>query len=158
VATALYTGSFDPPHLGHLDVIEQAVECFEQVVVGVMTNPRKQSGMFTAADRLGLLSEATRHLATVTTTQFDGLTVDLARMVGADVLVRSAHKEARDEFQMAAINYALRAIPTVVFPAAPATAAVSSSIIRTLTLNGRVDAAQALVPPCVARVLAEIAA
>jgi pantetheine-phosphate adenylyltransferase len=157
VATALYAGSFDPVHLGHVNKIEQAARCFERVVVGVMTNPRKRPGMFTATDRLRLLREATNHLANVTATSFDGLTVDLARMVGADVLVRAAHKEGRSEYQMAAINYEVGAIRTVFFPASPNTVAVSSSIIRTLTLTGRLDAARHLVPPGVGHALTEVA-
>jgi pantetheine-phosphate adenylyltransferase len=158
VATALYAGSFDPVHSGHVDIVERAAGCFEQVAVGVMTNPRKRSGMFSATDRLRLLREATAHLANVTVTSFNGLTVDLARMVGADVLVRGAHKEGRDEYEMAAMNYEAGAIPTVFFAASPATAAVSSSMIRTLTLHGRLDEVRHLVPPGVGLALTEVAA
>jgi pantetheine-phosphate adenylyltransferase len=157
VTTALYAGSFDPVHLGHVDIVEQAARCFERVVVGVMTNPSKRLGMFTPSDRLRLLRDATNHVANVVATSFDGLTVDLARTVGADVLVRAAHKEGRSEWQMAAINFEIAAIPTVLFPASLETVAVSSSIIRSLTLNGRLDAVRHLVPPRVGHALAEVA-
>jgi len=158
VATALYAGSFDPAHLGHVDIIEQAARCFDRVVVGVLVNPQKRAAMFTASDRVGLLRKATEHLPTVTATTFTGLTVDLAQNVGAAVLVRAAHKEARQEYQMAAINRDVGSVPTVFFPASPRTAAISSSVIRTLVLNGHVDAAQELVPLGVAHALAEVAA
>src|SRR5262245_30647831 len=100
VATALYAGSFDPVHLGHVDIVEQAARCFEHVVVGVIANPDKASGMFVTSDRARLVREATRHLSNVTATTFNGLTVELARLVGAAVLVRAAHKESRNEYQM----------------------------------------------------------
>jgi len=158
VATALYAGSFDPAHLGHVDLIEQAARCFDGVVVGVLVNPQKRSAMFTASDRVGLLRQATERLSNVTATTFNGVTVELARSVEATVLVRAVHKEARQEYQMAAINRDVGSIPTVFFPASPRTAAISSSTIRTLVLNGHVDAAQELVPKGVARALAEVVA
>ena len=158
MTTALYAGSFDPTHLGHVDIVEKAAACFEHVVVAVLANPRKPSGMFTATERLHLLHMATEHLANVTTTTFDGLTVDLAREVGAAVLVRAAHKEGRTEYQIAAINHDLAAIPTVFFAPSADTAAISSSIIRTLAVNGRVDATLSLVPPCVGQALSDLAA
>ena len=158
VTTALYAGSFDPAHLGHVDIVEKASACFEHLVVGVLANPRKLSGMFTATERLHLLHLSTEHLTNVTTTTFHGLTVDLARDVGAAVLVRAAHKEGRTEFQMAAVNYDVAAIPTVFFAPSADTAAISSSIIRTFAVNGRVDAALALVPPCVGQALSRLAA
>ena len=52
MTTVLYPGSFDPFHLGHLDVIEQSVALFGEVVVGVMHNPTKPSGMFTLDERV----------------------------------------------------------------------------------------------------------
>ncbi|HEX4820106.1 MAG TPA: pantetheine-phosphate adenylyltransferase [Acidimicrobiales bacterium] len=158
MTTALYAGSFDPVHLGHVDIVEKAAACFEHVVVAVLANPRKPSGMFTATERLHLLRTATEHLANVTTTTFDGLTVDLARQVGAAVLVRAAHKEGRSEYQMAAINQDLAAIPTVFFAPSRDTAAISSSIIRTLAMNGRVDATLSLVPPTVGHALSDLGA
>ena len=120
-------------------------------------NPRKRSAMFTTSDRVRLLRRVTEHLPTVTATTFTGLTVDLAQSVGAAVLVRAAHKEVRQEYQMAAINRDVGSMPTVFFPASPRTAAISSSVIRTLVLNGHVDAAQQLVPLGVAHALAEVA-
>ena len=158
VLTALYAGSFDPTHLGHVDIIEKAAACFERLVVGVLANPRKPAGMFTPTERLRLLRMATEHLENVTTTTFDGLTVDLAREVGAAVLVRAAHKDGRTEYQMASINYDVTATPTVFFAPAADTAAISSSIILTFAMNGRVDAALALVPPSVGQALSDLAA
>ena len=58
---ALYAGSFDPAHLGHLGVIETAARLYEQVIVAVVANPKKAQGMFTVDERVRLLTEATVH-------------------------------------------------------------------------------------------------
>ena len=93
----LYAGSFDPVHLGHLWVIEQAVPFFDRLVVAVIANPQKSSGMLTPDERFRLLAEATSHLPSVRTRSFHGLTVELARVEGATALVRAAYKDTRDE-------------------------------------------------------------
>lgn len=158
MTTALYAGSFDPVHRGHVNIIEQAAKCFDAVVVGVMDNPQKRSSMFVSSDRVQLLRLATESLDNVTVRSFVGLTVHLARLAGADLLVRAAHKEGRAESQMAAMNLEVGSIPTVFLPPSADTMTISSSAIRALTLNGRVDAAETMVPSCVAEALAEVAA
>jgi pantetheine-phosphate adenylyltransferase len=92
VPLALFAGSFDPIHLGHLDVIERASDIYDHVVVGVLANPDKARGMFRPEARVGLVEEATRYLGNVSSSHFYGLTVDLARTLGASVLLRVAHK------------------------------------------------------------------
>ena len=62
----LYPGSFDPLHLGHLDVIEQAHELFGDVVVAVMYNFAKPSGMFDVDERVALIEQAVDGLERVT--------------------------------------------------------------------------------------------
>jgi pantetheine-phosphate adenylyltransferase len=155
---ALYAGSFDPVHLGHLVVIESAARLYEQVVVAVVANPKKAHGMFTIHERVRLLTEATAHLPTVRTRHFEGLTVDLARNEGADVLVRAAHKETADEFSMAAMNLITADIPTTFVPADALTRTISSSLVRQLVDAGQIVAAQELVPTCVRQALADVAA
>jgi pantetheine-phosphate adenylyltransferase len=153
VTTALYAGSFDPIHLGHLAVIEQSARSFDHVVVAVLANPQKPSGLLTAPERVVLVEASTTHLPNVRCVHFFGLTVDLARREGADVLVRSAHKDVNDERSMAAMNEMLSGIRTFFAAPAPATAAVSSSMVRRLIAAGRVDLATHLVPPAVADAL-----
>ena len=113
--------------------------------------------MFTVDERLRLLSEASAHLPNVRTRRFEGLTVDLAREEGANVLVRSAHKETADELSMAAMNLITGDIPTTFVPADPLTRTISSSVVRQLVEAGQTAAAQKLVPTCVRRALADIA-
>ena len=153
---ALYAGSFDPIHLGHLGVIEHAARTYASVVAAVVANPEKSAGMFTPEDRLRLGTEATAHLSTVRWVHFYGLTVALARREGATVLVRAAHKERGNEFSMAAMNRVLAEIPTVFVPADARTRTISSSLIRQLVDVGEVRAAQQLVPACVRQALADV--
>jgi pantetheine-phosphate adenylyltransferase len=154
VAVALYAGSFDPIHLGHLGVIEQAARSYDGVVVAVVANPQKPVGFFRPEERLRLVQEATAHLESVRAVRFHGLTVDLARSEGATVLVRSAHKERASELSMAAMNQVLTGIPTAFVPAGAATRTISSSLVRQLIASGDLAAARELVPPCVAEALA----
>lgn len=86
--------------------------------------------------------------------QFYGLTVDLARQVGATVLVRVAHKERDDEASMAAMNLALAGLPTVLVSVGTDTRMISSSVVRELVANGKLAAASELVPRCVRPALA----
>src|ERR1700712_3433530 len=85
---AFFPGSFDPLHLGHLDVIVTAVGLFGEVVVGTMYNPEKKSGLFDLDARQEMIVESTEHLAGVEVRSFDGLVVDAAKEVGADFIVK----------------------------------------------------------------------
>jgi pantetheine-phosphate adenylyltransferase len=158
VPVALYAGSFDPVHLGHLGIIERVVPIFQEVVVAVVANPKKAGGMFTIDERVRFLTRATAHLPTVRARHFEGLTVDLARAEGAHVLVRAAHKDTADELSMAAMNLITAEIPTIVVPADPQTRTISSSLVRQLVDAGQIAAAQELVPACVRQALVEAAA
>lgn len=156
MAVALYAGSFDPIHLGHLGVIEQASESYDRVVVAVLANPAKSQGLFGADKRVSLVAQATRHLGNVSSVHHHGLTVDLARALGADVLIRAAHKEFDAEFEMASVNSNISGLATVLVPARAKTRLISSSLVRSLLAEGRLAAARDLVPPSVAVALADV--
>ena len=101
---ALYPGSFDPPTLGHLDLIERAAKMFDQVVVAVARNDAK-SALFTIDERIEMLEEIAGHLENVSITRFDGLTVDFARDIGAMALIRGLRVLSDFEFELSmAIN------------------------------------------------------
>jgi pantetheine-phosphate adenylyltransferase len=131
VTVGLYGGSFDPVHLGHVALITTASERFDQLVVVVAGNASKKTGLFTIDERVALVSDACRPLNNVIVVSHTGLLVDIARLVGADVLVRSAGKEHADEKEMAYLN-GLGGIPTLLIPSDPATAFISSSQVRSL--------------------------
>jgi len=99
---AIYPGSFDPITNGHLDVIRQASALFDELIVAVGINYKK-SGLFTPAHREVLISESIESELccgeVVTTECFDGLVVDFAAQVGAEVLVRGLRSVTDFEFE-----------------------------------------------------------
>src|SRR5690606_14472725 len=109
---ALYPGSFDPIHLGHLDVVEQAAELFGNVVVAVMHNHEKPSGTFTVDERVSLIeaSAADAGIADrVAVTTHSGLAVDAVVAAGADFIVKGLRNAADFEIeqQMALTNFSV---------------------------------------------------
>jgi pantetheine-phosphate adenylyltransferase len=154
VPVALYPGSFDPIHLGHVDVIEQAVELFGSAVVVAMFNPGKASGMFDLDERQAMIRASVAHLPTVSVEAFPGLAIDAARQFGASVIVKGL-RSASDfdvEQQMSLTNHAVAGVRTVFVSASPATSFISSRYIREISLYGR-DVSM-LVPAPVAERLA----
>lgn len=101
---ALYAGSFDPPTLGHLDLIARAVKIFDKVIVAVAYNEQKK-GMFTINERIDMLKEMTDDIPEIVIQQFHGLTVDYAREAGAIALIRGLRAISDFEFELSmAIN------------------------------------------------------
>lgn len=132
-------GSFDPVTHGHLDVITRAAALFDEVVVAVLTNPAKRSA-FSPDERVRLLEEA---LAAATSTRdapttvrveavAGGLLVDHARRVGAVAVVKGVRSGAdvEHEMPMALMNRHLSGLETVLLPADPRWAHVSSSLVK----------------------------
>lgn len=95
---ALYPGKFDPFHNGHLDIVTRARVLFDEVVVAVYANP-DANVLFDSPKRCELVHEATKHLPGVSVLDYQGLTVDCARRVGAGVVVRGLRNLADYEFE-----------------------------------------------------------
>ena len=101
---ALYAGSFDPPTLGHLDLIQRAAKIFDRLIVGVASNEQKV-GLFTAEERLEMIEEITAGIGNVSVSTFYGLTVEYARSQGAMALIRGLRVISDFEFELSmAIN------------------------------------------------------
>lgn len=102
---AIYPGSFDPITNGHLDIATRAAKLFEKVIIGVYDAPNKNL-QFTAEERLDLAKQATTNLPKVEVEVFSGLTVDFAKKVGAQVIVRGLRMSSdfEREFDMAMMN------------------------------------------------------
>ena len=103
---AVFPGSFDPLHNGHLDIILRASQLFDHLTVAVLNNPLKRSGLFTTEQRLAIVQEVVADIEDVEADTFDGLLADYVRQVGAQVIVKSlrAISDFEVEMQMAHLN------------------------------------------------------
>lgn len=138
-ATALYPGSFDVLTYGHLDILRRAARTFPRVIVAVAENPGKREPLFTPAERVAMLKEATSEWPQVEACSFDGLTVEYARTVGANVILRGlrAVSDFEFEFQMAMMNDQLAPDVTTIFMApAPQYSFLSSSLVKEIARFG----------------------
>ncbi|MCS7251202.1 MAG: pantetheine-phosphate adenylyltransferase [Anaerolineae bacterium] len=154
----LYPASFDPIHYGHIDIATRAAAIFDELVVGVYDRPSK-SLLFSLEERLALVREALRHLPNVTVTAYSGLTVEFARRIGAQVIVRGLRviSDFELELQMALTNKQLAPeIEVVCLMTSRDYAFISSSVVREIALLG--GDVSTMVPPHVARALAAKAA
>ncbi len=152
---AVFAGSFDPPTNGHLDVIDRASKYFESLDVVVSVNPQKHY-MFSAEERLKMMSELVKDYSNVNVHICDELIVNYAKKVGADVLVRGI-RSAIDfsyEFELAQMNQNLNPeIETIFLPTKEQFAIVKSSSIKELAMFGG-DISR-MVPPLVEKALKE---
>ncbi|MDR1795276.1 MAG: pantetheine-phosphate adenylyltransferase [Erysipelotrichaceae bacterium] len=134
----LYPGSFDPVTYGHLDVIKRACKLFDKLIIAIMKNPDK-SGDFTVEERKEMLEEVTSQLPGVEVVIGDGLTVELAKKLGAVALVRGirAVMDYEYELQLATTNMILaNEIETVFFLTRPEHSFLSSSMAKEVARNG----------------------
>jgi pantetheine-phosphate adenylyltransferase len=138
MAKVLIPGSFDPLHNGHLDVVDQALELFGEVVFGILVNFEKPSGLFTPDERVDLATASFDGRSNVTVGAFDGLVVDVAAAVDADYIVKGLRTSADYDIeqQMAHMNRSATGIRTVFVPCNPAFSFISSRFIREIASHG----------------------
>ncbi len=133
---AVYTGSFDPVTLGHLNVIARASKLVDTLVVGIGHNSEKQ-GLFSPKERLNLLQRATQDVASnIEVKTFSGLAVNFVEQCGASVAIRGVRPmtDIAGEFTMMMANRKLNdQIETIFLMADNQYAHVSSSLIKQLT-------------------------
>lgn len=155
---AIYPGSFDPPTLGHIDVIERAASLFDTLVVGVGVNSSK-TPLLSAEQRVQVLAESCAHLPNVSVETFQGMLIDYARAKGARAIVRGlrATVDFEYEFQMAMVNRRLSEdLETLFLMTRWDYSFMSSSIVREVALLGGEYAS--MVPAPVAKMLAKVLA
>jgi pantetheine-phosphate adenylyltransferase len=157
MAGALCPGSFDPVTNGHIDVFERAAAQFDEVVVTVLINPKKQ-GMFSVEERIEMLREATAHLPNVRVESWQGLLVDFAKQEGIGAIVKGL-RDAIDfgyELQMAQMNKKLTGVDTFFIATNPTFSFLSSSLVKEVASYGG-DVTDMLPPAVHKRLLDRIA-
>lgn len=157
VRKALFPGSFDPIHNGHVEIIETAAKLFDRVVVAVIRNPGKSKPMFSLDERKEMVLESTSQFDNVEAASMTKLTVDVARDVGASWIVRGL-RVASDfewELQMAQMNEAISGVETMFVPCASSSSFLASSLIRDIVTIGGPERVEGMVPEPVAKRLRE---
>lgn len=132
---AVYTGSFDPVTLGHLNVVSRACRIFDRLVIGIGVNVEKTS-LFTPEERMDLLKEVTKDFTNIEIKTFSGLAVDFVQDCGARVMVRGVRPltDIAGEFTMLMANRQLNPeIETLFLMADEEYAHVSSTLIKQIT-------------------------
>ena len=155
--TALCPGSFDPLHNGHIDIFETAARLYDRVVVATIRNPGKGEPLFTLEERKELIKEALSHLDNIEVVSMTKLTVDVARDVGADVIVKGLRDgtDFASEMQQAQMNKAISGIQTVFLPCGPESSFIAATLIRQIAMFGGADRLDSMVPKNVAERLHE---
>jgi len=144
---ALYPGTFDPVHYGHIDIAKRAAQIFDELIVAVYDRPLKNL-LFDSAERLKLAQVALADVANIKIVAYSGLTVEFAHSVGAGVIVRGLRVtyDFELEYQMALTNKKLAPdVETVCLVTGLAQAFLSSSIVKEVAAAG--GCIEQMVPP-----------
>ena len=153
---AIYPGSFDPVTCGHIDIAKRASRVADELIIGVLDNPHK-TPLFSVEERVKMLQDTLgEEYPEIRIETFTGLTVDFAREVEADVIIRGlrAVTDYEYELQMAQMNHKLcPGLETTFLMANLKYAFLSSSIIKEVASYG--GDVSSLVPPVVADKLRE---
>lgn len=150
---ALFPGTFDPIHFGHIDIATRASRLFDEVVMAVYDKPSK-SLIFSPEERMGLVKEAFQANPKIKVTGYSGLTVEFARKIEAQVIVRGLRvfSDFEFEFRMALANHRLASdVEIVALITAEEHTFLSSSTVKEIAmLNGDVSS---MLPPHVEQAL-----
>ena len=150
---ALFPGSFDPFHNGHLEVVERASKLFDSVVVAAMCNPQKATALFHLEERKELIEKSVAGLDNVKIMSLSSLVVDLAKEIGATVIIRGlrAVSDFENELQMAQMNRQLSGIDTVFIPTTSQYSFLASKLLREVASYG--GDVSTMVPEPIARAI-----
>lgn len=146
--TAVFTGTFDPVTLGHLDVIRRGRLLFEHLVVGIGVNPNKET-LFNVDERVELTRMVVSEFPNVSVESFEELTVQFVRRIGARVILRGVRtlSDMEYEFGMSMANHCLDPyVETVFLMADGEYSHVSSSLIKQVARYGGAEAICRFVP------------
>jgi len=150
---AAFPGSFDPPTLGHLDIIRRAAGLFDELLVVIAEN-RQKKYLFSAAERIEMIRQLTGEFSNVTVTSCDSLIVNLLRKQNIRLLIRGIRgmEDFSYEFELSMMNKALdSSIETIFMSTDPEYLVLRSSSIKELASFG--GDVSGMVPPTVADAL-----
>ncbi len=153
--SAVYTGSFDPITLGHVNVIRRCCRLLDRLVIGIGVNIDKAS-LFTIDERIALVREVTSDLDNIEVRSFSSLAVKFVRECGARVMVRGVRSlsDMEQEFTMSLANQKLDpGIETVFLMASEEYSHISSSLIKQIATMAGEEELLRFVPPPVAAAL-----
>ncbi len=151
---AVCSGSFDPVTMGHIDVFERASQMFDEIIVGVFHNIRKDP-FFPVEERVRLIRESTMHIPNLTVSAFSGLLPEYMREAGASVIVRGLRSVTDFEYELQQaqmLKHIAPDIETVFILTGQEYYFISSSGIRELAAFG--GDIHGLVPACVEEAVA----
>lgn len=134
----LFPGSFDPFTLGHADIVKRALGIFDEIVIAVGYNENK-TGWMPVEERVNTIRKIYADEPRVIVESYTGLTVDFAKERGITTIIRGVRTTADFEFEMqlADVNRQLTGIETILLPASPQFASLTSSVVRELAHFGR---------------------
>lgn len=135
---ALFPGSFDPFHNGHLEVVERAHRLFDEVVVAVLRNSGKPEPLLSIEVRVETVAECVEPFGNVRVITMQTLAVDVARQVGASVIVKGlrAVSDFENEMQMAQMNQQISGVETLFLPTGSTYSFISSRLVREIARYG----------------------
>lgn len=136
--TAIYPGTFDPITYGHIDLINRAASLFDKVIVAVAINPGKKP-MFSLDERVSLAQENVQQMTNVEVRGFEGLLVQEAINMGANVIIRGlrAVSDFEYELQLATMNRRMQSkVETMFLTPAENLSFVSSSLVKEIAMLG----------------------
>jgi pantetheine-phosphate adenylyltransferase len=131
-----------------LEIVEIASKLFDHVVVAPMRNTQKGASLFTVEERIEMISDAVAYLPNVTLRSLSVLTVDLAREIGADVIVKGLRvaSDAESELQQAQMNRRVAGIETLFIPCSSEYSFIASKYVRDFARFGGADRIGSTVP------------
>lgn len=136
--TAIFPGTFDPPTLGHLDIIERAANICDKLYIAISENNVKHVPLLSSEEKKYLLNQATRHIKNIEVVTFSGLIAEYAKALDVHFIVRGLRNctDFEYESQMSSANNALTGVDTLFLVSSPAYSHLSATLIREIGRNG----------------------
>ena len=134
---AIFPGSFDPITLGHYDIIKRGISLFDELIIAIGINTDKKY-MFSLEERINFVSDSFKDESRIKVVSYKGLTVDFAKEMDAEFILRGLRNPADFEFEkaIAHTNRRLSDIETVFLLTSSGKSYISSSIVRDVIRNG----------------------